>query len=41
VVLDTLEKEFRSMDYLTDEEKQIIQQASTEEEGYNIVKSLK
>lgn len=40
-VLDMLEEEFRSMDYLTDEERQIISSASTEEDGREIVRQIK
>jgi len=38
VVLDTLENEFKKMDYLTDEEKQIIQSTPN---GYEIIKKRK
>ena len=41
VVLDTLEQEFRSMDYLTDEEKHTIESARNYQEGYNMVKKQK
>ena len=40
-VLDTLEEEFRSMDYLTDEQRQIIDQAPTREEGIRLIKKQK
>lgn len=41
VVLDTLEEEFRSMDYLTEEEKLFISQAKSKEAGFNIIKERK
>lgn len=40
-VLDTLEQEFKSMKYLTDEEKVIIKKANTEQEGREIVRRQK
>lgn len=41
VVLDTLEDEFRSMDYLTEDERSFIAQAPSREEGYRIIKKQK